>query len=121
MPLPATNPLYVHAIDKTYDTLWLSSFQVDAEDPNKPIRVLAISEKIVKLEDRSYEKAPQGLDGARDTLVINNLFALAKADRTPFEITTLGGKGPVVILTLADVIAGLLVKVKILVEAQGML
>ena len=119
MPIPVQKPVTVNGETITFDTLWMSHMQIQAFDPNKPVRVMATVEKVKANEDGTYTKAPQGTVGARGNLMVNDIFDRAAKDAVTVTLpSTLGGQGPAVTLALADIMTALLLKVKQMAEAE---
>ncbi len=122
MPISASNPITKPAqSEKTYDTLFLSDFHVQAADPNANVRVVAVLDKLHH-NGSSYEKAPLSVDGSHGIMVIDDLYAKAASDSNTITLdSTLGGAGPAVTLSLADIITALLEKTKQIAEADGVI
>ena len=123
MPIPVENPVVVPATaQKTYDTLWLEWSQIQAGDPNRPVRVMSTVCKVAANGQGGYDKAPESVQGAKGTLVVNDLFARCAAEPTTITLpSTLGGQGPAVTLALADVVTAYIMMTKALAEKDGVI
>ena len=120
MAIPVT-PVVQPATDAvTYDTFWLSFLQVNAGDPNKPVRLMANVQKVKKNDDGTYTVPPRGLAGANGTLMIDDLFSYAQGDTQTITLpSTLGGSGSAVTLSIGDIVDALLLKVSQMAENQN--
>lgn len=123
MPITVTNPVVIPATpERIYNVFWLSSLVVQAQNPNAPIRVNAVVEKVAAGPDNTFVTAPVGAALTKGSININDLYAFAATDADLVSLpSTLGGAGPAATLALSDIITALLLKMKALGEAQGKL
>lgn len=76
MGIPATTPRVTAATEeKTFDTVWLKSFAVQADNPNAPCRVIALVDLCRYLADGTIE-----LLGDPRSIAIDDFWAECEKD-----------------------------------------
>lgn len=81
MPIPLTNPVTVP--ETVFDEVWMSSLNVMAGNPNKPVRVVAQIHEAATAQDGSKLLRPNSVK----TVELKDFFAVA----TPDELQIMGG------------------------------